>query len=191
MSVMKIRIWPDDALSHVAEPVKSFGADTQELVDSLYETMYKAHGIGLAATQVAVDKRVVVLDLDPGGSSDPEYRKELDEWGVQGPVTLINPEIIEADGAITWDEGWLSLPGITETIKRRGQVVVNALDRHGEPFTHHASGLYAVALQHEIDHLDGKLFVDYLSQMKRQRIRKRLEKDRRHRTTTASSVAGQ
>ncbi|MEO1171729.1 MAG: peptide deformylase [Myxococcota bacterium] len=176
MTVMKIRIWPDDALAEVATPVDSFGDETQKLVDDMFETMYKAHGVGLAATQVAVAKRIVVIDLDPSGDASPEYQAELDEWGFQGPVTLINPEIIERDGAISWSEGCLSLPGVTETIKRKGTVTVRALDREGNPFEHQAAGLYAVALQHEIDHLDGKLFVDYLSRLKRDVIRRKMLK---------------
>lgn len=178
MAVMKIRIWPDPALAEVAEPVDSFGDETQALVDDMYETMYKAHGVGLAATQVAVGKRVIVIDLDPSGDGkeNPDYAEELREWGFQGPVVLINPEIVEGDGGISWDEGCLSLPGVTETIKRKAEVTVRALDRHGNEFTHHARGLYAVALQHEIDHLDGKLFVDYLSRLKRDVIKRKMLK---------------
>ncbi|MEL6545196.1 MAG: peptide deformylase [Myxococcota bacterium] len=176
MAIMQIRIWPDDALAEVAKPIEDFGTETQTLVDDMFETMYKANGVGLAATQVAVDKRLVVIDLNPSGDPDPDYQRELDEWGYQGPVVLINPEIVDGEGAISWNEGCLSLPGITETIKRKGEVTVRALDRDGQPFEHTARGLYAVALQHEIDHLDGKLFVDYLSRLKRDVIKRKMLK---------------
>ncbi len=176
MAVMQIRIWPDDALAEVAAPVEDFGEDTQKLVDDMFETMYKAHGVGLAATQVAVAKRVVVIDLNPSADEDEEYLSELESWGYEGPVVLINPEIVEGGGAISWNEGCLSLPGITESIKRKGEVTVRAYDRKGEPFEHTARGLYAVALQHEIDHLDGKLFVDYLSRLKRDVIKRKMLK---------------
>lgn len=176
MATMKIRIWPDEALVRIAEPVESFGKETQDLVNSMFETMYAAQGIGLAATQVAVDQRVVVIDLNPDNDSTPEYREQLRDWGFEEPVTLINPEIEAASGDISWEEGCLSLPGVNESIKRRAQVTVKAQNRRGEPFTLHAQGLFAVALQHEIDHLDGKLFVDYLSRLKRDVIRRKMMK---------------
>lgn len=176
MAVMPIRIWPDEALAEVAQPVDSFGSATQSLIDDMFETMYKANGVGLAATQVAVKKRVVVIDLNPSGDASEDVQAELEEWGFQGPVTLINPEIAAASGSISWNEGCLSLPGINETIQRKGEVTVRALDRKGQVFEHQARGLYAVALQHEIDHLDGKLFVDYLSRLKRDVIRRKMLK---------------
>ncbi|MCG7963291.1 MAG: peptide deformylase [Candidatus Thiodiazotropha taylori] len=142
------------------------------MVDDMLETMYQAPGIGLAATQVNVAKRVVVIDLS-------EEKNE--------PLCLINPEIIERDGIEQMEEGCLSVPGIFETVSRADKIRFKALDRDGVPFEEEAEGLLAVCVQHELDHLDGKLFVDYLSSLKRQRIRKKLEKESRQQT---SSTAG-
>jgi len=130
----------------------------------MLETMYEAPGIGLAATQVDVHKRVIVIDVS----------EEKDQ-----PLVLINPEVIEKQGVEEMDEGCLSVPGIYEKVQRAEQVKVRALDRNGQPFELETDGLLAVCIQHEMDHLEGKLFVDYLSGMKRQRIQKKLEKQRR------------
>jgi peptide deformylase len=134
------------------------------LVDDMLETMYEAPGIGLAAPQVAVFKRVIVVDTSEDKSA---------------PLALINPELLETRGNEEMDEGCLSVPGIYEPVVRADWIRVRALDRNGEPFELEARGLEAVCIQHEIDHLDGKLFVDYLSEIKRQRIRKKMEKQRR------------
>jgi peptide deformylase len=131
----------------------------------MFETMYQAPGIGLAAPQVNIFKRVIVVDISEDASA---------------PLALINPEIIELRGSEEMDEGCLSVPGIYEPVERAQWIKIRALDREGNPFEMEANGLEAVCIQHEIDHLDGKLFVDYLSEMKRQRIRKKLEKQRRH-----------
>jgi len=130
----------------------------------MFETMYDAPGIGLAATQVDFHKRLIVIDIS-------EEKNE--------PLVFINPEILEKSGVEKMDEGCLSVPGIYETVERADRIKVRALDRNGEAFELEADGLLAVCIQHEIDHLDGKLFVDYLSGLKRQRIRKKLEKQRR------------
>ncbi len=130
----------------------------------MFETMYDAPGIGLAATQVDVHQRIIVIDVS----------EEKDQ-----PVVLINPEIMEKDGVEQMDEGCLSVPGIYETVERAERVRVRALDRAGEPFELETEGLLAVCIQHEMDHLEGKLFVDYLSVMKRERIKRKLEKLRR------------
>jgi peptide deformylase len=130
----------------------------------MFETMYAAPGIGLAATQVNVSQRVVVIDIS-------EDKKQ--------PLCLINPELLDLQGVEEMDEGCLSVPGVYETVQRAEKVRVRALDRDGSAFELEADGLLAVCLQHEIDHLDGKLFVDYLSQLKRTRIRKKLEKTQR------------
>ena len=140
---------------------------TRSLIDDMFETMYDAPGIGLAATQVDVHERLLVIYIS-------EDRSE--------PLVFINPEIVVLDADLgEYDEGCLSVPGFYETVRRPQRVEVTALDRNGERFTREIEGLLAVCLQHEIDHLDGKLFVDYLSPLKRSRIRKKLEKDQRRR----------
>jgi peptide deformylase len=138
--------------------------DVRRLVDDMFETMYAAPGVGLAATQVDVHRRVLVADVSEDHSR---------------PLCFINPEIILRDGTQTLEEGCLSVPGFFETVVRSERVRARALDRNGETFELDADGLLAVCIQHEMDHLDGKLFVDYLSELKRQRIRKRLEKARK------------
>jgi peptide deformylase len=141
--------------------------EIRTLVDDMFETMYDAPGIGLAATQVNVAKRVLVIDVSEDKSQ---------------PLCFINPEIVDSTGEERMEEGCLSVPGIFEPVVRAERVKVRALNRGGESFELHADGLLGVCVQHEIDHLDGKLFVDYLSVLKRERIRKRLEKEaRQHR----------
>ncbi len=136
----------------------------RRLVGDMFETMYAAPGIGLAATQVDVHKRIIVIDVSE--TSDQ-------------PLVLINPKILERDGQIVLEEGCLSVPGIYDEVERARHVKVAALDADGKPFELEAEDLLAVCIQHEIDHLDGKVFVDYLSPLKRQRIRKKLEKHSR------------
>ena len=152
MSVLDILQFPDTALRKIAVPVEEVDGRIDTLVGDMLETMYEAPGIGLAATQIDIHKRLVVLDV-----SD-----ECNE-----PIILINPEIVELDGEQEMQEGCLSIPGIYENIKRAATVQVNAVNRNGDPFELEAAGLLAVCIQHEIDHLDGKLFVDYLSPLKR------------------------
>lgn len=156
--------YPDPRLRRKAEPVAEVTDAIRSLVADMAETMYQAPGIGLAAIQVGVLKRVVVIDLS-------EERNQLQ--------VFINPEIRERDGEQILEEGCLSVPGIFEPVTRAGRVRVRALDRDGQPFELEASGLLATCIQHEIDHLDGKVFVDYLSRLKQQRIRKKLEKHQR------------
>jgi peptide deformylase len=139
----------------------------------MLETMRQASGIGLAATQVNVAKQVVVIDLS-------EEKNQ--------PLCLVNPEIIEKDGEEQMEEGCLSVPGVYEMVKRDNQIRVRALDRDGNPFETEAEGLLAVCIQHELDHLEGKLFVDYLSSLKRQRIRKKLEKENRQQESAGSNA---
>ncbi|MCG7918275.1 MAG: peptide deformylase [Candidatus Thiodiazotropha taylori] len=172
MAILDILHFPDPRLRNKAKPVAQVDDSIRRLVDDMLETMYQAPGIGLAATQVNVAKRVVVIDLS-------EEKNE--------PLCLINPEIIERDGIEQMEEGCLSVPGIFETVSRADKIRFKALDRDGIPFEEEAEGLLAVCVQHELDHLDGKLFVDYLSSLKRQRIRKKLEKESRQQT---SSTAG-
>ena len=164
MAILDILHFPDPRLRQRAAEVDKVDDQLRQLVDDMFETMYQAPGIGLAATQVDVHKRVVVIDVS----------KDQDE-----PRVFINPEILARDGVEEMDEGCLSVPGVYERVQRAERIRLRALNRAGEPFELEADGLLAVCVQHEIDHLDGKLFVDYLSQLKRQRIRKKLEKQRR------------
>lgn len=172
MALLNILEFPDPRLRTKAVPVEQVDDDIRRLIDDMLETMYQAPGIGLAATQVDVHRRVIVIDV-----SDTH-----DE-----PLTLVNPEIVERDGIERMQEGCLSVPGIYEDVERAEHVRVRALDRNGEHIEFEADDLLAVCIQHEIDHLDGKLFVDYLSDLKRQRIRKRLEKERRAQSADTSA----
>lgn len=167
MPTLDILHFPDPRLRQKAEPVTRIDAGIRRLVDDMLETMYAAPGIGLAAIQVNVARRVVVIDISEDRSD---------------PLVLINPEILASEGEEETDEGCLSVPGYYETVRRADRVRVRALDREGQPFEIDATGLLAVCIQHEIDHLDGKLFVDYLSSLKRMRIRQKLEKQARQGT---------
>ncbi|MEM0955756.1 MAG: peptide deformylase [Pseudomonadota bacterium] len=165
MAVLNILEFPDPRLRTKAAPVTEFDAALSQLIDDMFETMYDAPGIGLAATQVDVHKRLLVIDVS-------ETRDE--------PLVFINPQIDILDEELdVYDEGCLSVPGFYETVERPQHIRVTAQDRNGETFTLEPQGLLAVCIQHEIDHLDGKLFVDYLSTLKRGRIRKKLEKQHR------------
>ncbi len=164
MAILKILHYPDPRLRQVARPVNQVDATVRRLVDDMAETMYQAPGIGLAAIQVERALRVVIIDTS-------EQRSAL--------RVFINPEIIERDGVQVMEEGCLSVPGIYDEVERALHVRVRALDRDGQPFEMEAEGLLAVCIQHEIDHLDGKVFVDYLSRLKQNRIRKKLEKQER------------
>ncbi|MEA2080502.1 MAG: peptide deformylase [Pseudomonadota bacterium] len=173
MAILDILHYPDPRLRTKASVVDRVDDQLRTLVDNMFETLYQAPGIGLAATQVNVHKRVLLIDLS----------KDQDQ-----PMVFINPEILEKDGVEEMDEGCLSVPGIYERVQRAERIRLRALDLQGESFELEADGLLAVCIQHEIDHLDGKLFVDYLSQLKRRRIRKKLEKQRRHGEGEASVV---
>ncbi|HEU4487465.1 MAG TPA: peptide deformylase [Povalibacter sp.] len=164
MALLPILEFPDPRLRTRAEPVDKVDAALRRLIDDMFETMYAAPGIGLAATQVNVHKRLLVIDIS-------ESRKE--------PLALINPEIIAREGVEETEEGCLSVPGIYDKVTRAERIRVRALDRDGKQIEFDADGLLAVCIQHEMDHLEGKLFVDYLSDLKRTRIRKKLEKERR------------
>ena len=162
MAILPILEYPDQRLRTRAKPVVTVDDDIKRLVDDMFETMIDSHGIGLAATQVNVHKRVIVMDLVEEGSQ---------------PRVFINPEIEVLDETTEpYDEGCLSVPGFYETVARPSNVMISALDREGKPFKEKASGLLAICIQHEIDHLEGKLFVDYLSPLKRQIIRKKMKK---------------
>ncbi|MEX1221245.1 MAG: peptide deformylase [Idiomarina sp.] len=164
MSLLTILTYPDERLRTLAEPVAEVDDALRATIDDMFETMYECQGVGLAATQVDVHKRLFVADCS-------EDQNE--------PLVFVNPEIVERDGEFTNEEGCLSFPGVYAKVDRAGTVTVKALDKNGQEFTKTAEGLLAICIQHEIDHLNGKLFVDYLSKLKRDRIRKKLEKEAR------------
>lgn len=167
MAILNILEFPDPRLRTIAKPVDVVDDSIRQLVDDMFETMYDAPGIGLAATQVNVHKRVVVMDLSEDKSE---------------PRVFINPEFEPlTDEMDQYQEGCLSVPGFYENVDRPQKVKIRALDRDGNPFELIAEGLLAVCIQHECDHLNGKLFVDYLSNLKRDRIKKKLEKQQRQR----------
>jgi peptide deformylase len=174
MAKLTILEYPDPRLRTKAAPVERVDAELVLVISDMLETMYAAPGIGLAATQVDVHKRLVVVDV-----SEDKSR----------PLVLINPEIIERSGSLEIEEGCLSVPGVFDTPTARAEKIrVRALGRDGKPFELEADGLLAICIQHELDHLEGRLFVDYLSELKRNRIRKKLEKEKRNRPATAESV---
>lgn len=165
MAMLEILEFPDPRLRTQAKPVAEVDARVRQIVDDMFETMYDAPGVGLAATQVNIHEQIIVIDVSEDKSQ---------------PLVFINPEISVLDGDIQeYDEGCLSVPGFYETVERPSHIIVKALNRNGEPFEMRPEGLLAVCIQHEIDHLNGKLFVDYISPIKRQRIRKKLEKQHR------------
>lgn len=166
MALLEILSFPDPRLRTRAKPVQRVTDQTRQLIDDLFETMYAAPGIGLAATQVNVHERIIVIDVS-------ENRDQ--------PHVFINPQIEPFGDPVETEEGCLSVPGYYEPVIRKNQVHLNALDRDGNAFELEADGLLAICIQHECDHLDGKLFVDYLSNLKRTRIRRKLEKLERQR----------
>jgi peptide deformylase len=169
MSRLTILEYPDPRLRTRARPVERFDEALGRLIDDMFETMYAAPGIGLAATQVDFHRRLIVMDVS-------EDRTE--------PLVFINPEILERDGAVKTEEGCLSVPNIFDDVERASRIRIRAQDRTGAVFERECDGVLSVCLQHEMDHLEGKLFVDYLSDMKRDRIRKKLDKERKERSAT-------
>ena len=161
MALLNVLIYPDERLKTVAEPVSVFDEELQTFIDNMFETMYHEEGIGLAATQVDVHKRVITIDI---------------EGTKENQIVLINPEILESCGETGIEEGCLSLPGLRGFVPRKEKVKVKALNRQGEEFILDADGLLAICIQHEIDHLDGIVFADYLSPLKRQRMKEKLIK---------------
>ncbi|MEL6710917.1 MAG: peptide deformylase [Pseudomonadota bacterium] len=161
MAILKILHFPDPRLRRRAAPVAQVDDAIRVLIDNMFATMYQVDGVGLAATQVNVLQRVVVIDVSPDADQ---------------PMVLVNPQILESRGEAVMAEGCLSVPGARENVTRAEMIRFQASDRDGKLFEQEATGLLAACVQHEIDHLDGKLFVDYLSGLKRQRIRKQLEK---------------
>ena len=174
MTKLVILEYPDPRLRTKAAAVAAVDEQIRRLAEGLLATMYASNGIGLAATQVDVHQRLLVFDVS-------EQRDR--------PVVLINPEIVAREGDCVIEEGCLSLPGIYANVTRAEKIRVRALDRDGAAFEMDAAGLAAVCIQHEMDHLDGKLFVDYLSELKRQLIRRRLDKERRQRSSGSESRA--
>ncbi len=174
MALLTILEYPDPRLREKALPVTQFDEALGRLVDDMLQTMYAAPGIGLAATQVNVSRRVLVMDVS-------EQRNE--------PLVFINPQILSREGAAKTEEGCLSVPGIFDEVERAAKVRVRAWDKKGEAFERDLEGALAVCLQHEMDHLDGKLFVDYLSDLKRERIRKKLEKERKDKASRRAPPA--
>ena len=161
MAILKILQYPDERLHTLAKPVREVTAATRKLVRDLAETMYAAPGIGLAATQVDVHEQVIVMDIS-------ETHDQL--------LAFINPEITASSGESLCEEGCLSVPGVYEKVRRAEHITVHALNAQGEPFTLEASGLLAVCIQHEMDHLKGRVFVEYLSQLKQTRLRAKIKK---------------
>lgn len=165
MALLNILQYPDERLHKIAAPVAEIDGRIKTLVADMFETMYEARGIGLAATQVDVHERVVVMDLTEDKSE---------------PRVFINPVITHKDGETTYEEGCLSVPGIYDTVTRAERVTVEALNEKGEKFTLEADGLLAICIQHELDHLMGKVFVEHLSQLKQNRIKTKLKKRQKH-----------
>ncbi len=172
MALLTILEYPDPRLRTKAVNVVRVDDELRCLIDDMLETMYSANGVGLAATQVNVHQRLVVIDVS-------EQRDQ--------PKVFINPEIIARAGVEVGEEGCLSVPGMYDNVERAERITLRALDRHGIAFEIEADGLLAVCIQHELDHLEGKLFVDYLSDLKRTRIRKKLEKDQKQRAAKAAT----
>ena len=175
MALRTILEFPDPRLRTRARPVTRFDASLGTLIDDMLETMYQAPGIGLAATQVDVHERVIVIDIS----------EERD-----APLVLINPEILGREGEAKTEEGCLSVPGIFDEVKRAAKIRVRSHDRDGTVSERDYEDILAVCIQHEMDHLEGKLFVDYLSEMKRERIRKKLDKERKERAAQAPAKSG-
>ena len=165
MATLEVLRFPDERLRKIAAPVEKITPDLERIIQDMFETMYLEEGIGLAATQVNIHKRIIVIDTSENHDQ---------------PIVLINPELIEKRGETGIEEGCLSVPECRAFVPRAEWVKVRAQDRHGEYFEIETNGLLAICLQHEMDHLAGKLFVDYLSPLKRQRIRQKLEKLARH-----------
>ena len=169
MALLEILTFPDPRLKNKATPVEQVDTQIKKLVEDMFETMYHAEGIGLAAPQIGVSKRVIVVDCGPRDTEEtPLSPKE--------PIAIINPLVVESQGTTCFEEGCLSVPGYTDEVERAAEVVVTGLDAEGNPLRIEANGLLAVCIQHEIDHLEGLLFVDKLSRLKQALVKKRLKK---------------
>ncbi len=176
MALLEILHFPDPRLRKIARPVDKVGDQVRQTVKDMLETMYDAPGIGLAATQVNIQQQIIVMDVSEAKDA---------------PLCLINPEIISQEGDEEMQEGCLSVPGIFENVHRAARIIVKALDQNGNSISQQAEGLLAVCIQHEIDHLEGKLFVDYLSPLKRERVKKKLLKQQRQEQVSHGSASQQ
>src|SRR5512146_1014590 len=172
MAIRTILEFPDPRLRTRAQPVTQFDAQLHRVIDDMLETMYAAPGIGLAATQVDVHQRLIVIDVSAEHSD---------------PLILVNPEILSREGEIATEEGCLSVPGYFDEVKRASKIRLRAQDRDGNVFERDCEDILAVCVQHEMDHIDGRLFVDYLSSLKRERVRKKLDKERKERAARAAA----
>ena len=181
MALRKILTYPDPFLRKKCAPVEEIDGDVLELLDDMAETMYGARGVGLAASQIGVDKRVVVIDISPRNTGTDEEgedeEEERTEYEGPGLIELINPEIITSEGEVIAEEACLSIPGFTSDVKRKQRVVIEALNREGQLVEIEASELLARVFQHEIDHINGILFIDRLSRLKRELIKRKIEKE--------------
>lgn len=177
MAVREVLKFPDPRLREVSQPVEKVTAELRTLVEDMFETMYAEAGIGLAAPQVGELIRLLVIDIRPreNGRYKLENLTEL-EQKVKFPIAIFNPQIVKQEGATTYDEGCLSVPTFFETVKRALYVEVTGLDKNGDPLTIKTDGLLAICLQHEMDHLDGKLFIDHLSLVKSNKIKNQIKK---------------
>lgn len=177
--VMKILTFPDPKLREVAQPVVKFGPEIKKLAEDMIETMYAAQGIGLAAPQVGELVRMVVIDTRPKDDKGARYKyEEMSELeaAVEQPLVLINPVIVKGEGKTTYDEGCLSVPGYFETVQRNDVIEIKAFDVNGKEFTVKTDGLLAICMQHELDHLEGTLFIDHLSFIKSNKIKNQIKK---------------
>ena len=179
MGILEILTYPNPRLREVSTPVDVFDGKLKKLTDDMIETMYHAHGIGLAAPQVGVLKRVVVIDTRPKNEEGSRY--EIEEMGelerkVTQPLILINPKVLGGIGSTTFDEGCLSVPSFYETVERKEVIEVETYDLSGKKYTFKTDGLLAICIQHELDHLEGKLFIDRISFLKSKKIKNEIQK---------------
>jgi peptide deformylase len=176
MALRNILIYPDPFLRKKCAPIEEIDGEVLKLLDDMAETMYAARGVGLAATQIGVDKRVVVIDISPRKTDEDEDGEDEIEYEGPGLIELINPNIVSSEGEVTAEEACLSIPGFVSDVKRKQRVTLEAYNREGRMMEIEAQDLLARVFQHEIDHLDGVLFIDRLSRLKRELLRKKIEK---------------
>lgn len=170
MSILKILHFPDERLRKSAQPVENIDENIKCIIDDMFDTMYAEEGIGLAATQVNIHKQIIIIHI----FEDRDYSENTESYN--SPLVLINPSLLEESGTTGIEEGCLSISGIRARVTRSEKIKIMALDRNGKSFTLEANGLLSICIQHEMDHLKGKLFIDYLSSLKLQRIKKKIEK---------------
>ena len=173
MALREILTFPDPRLARKSTPVERVDEETKQLIDDMFETMYVAEGVGLAAPQVGITQRIIVVDCGPREKEDESPLSAIE------PIAIVNPVVVAKEGKIVWEEGCLSVPGYTDEVERAAKITVEGLDREGQPLTFEADGLLSVCIQHEIDHLEGVLFVDRLSRLKQALVKKKLKKKAR------------